>query len=74
VSDTGKRWWRVTGLAAGPAYSFAASPEDARERVGRAYLDADPVTDDEAIAHFERVLAVAEHKGAADGSGDQARG
>jgi hypothetical protein len=52
MSDDGKRWFKVTGLAAGPAYTFAHGEQDARLRVGDGYLDATAVPESEAIAHF----------------------
>lgn len=52
MSDEGKRWYRVTGLAAGPAYTFQRSAIDARCEVGNGYLEAEPITADEAEAYF----------------------
>jgi hypothetical protein len=57
MSDAGKAWWKVTGLAGAPdgvIYVFAASELDARERAGRAWLAATPAGDDDAVAWFTR--------------------
>jgi len=52
VSDTGKRWYKVTGLADGPAYTFQRSETDARCEVGNGYLGAEPIAQAEAEAYF----------------------
>jgi hypothetical protein len=56
MSDDGKQWFKVTGLAAGDAYTFQRSEEEAREAVGRGYLDAAPVPEEEAVAYFTRLV------------------
>jgi hypothetical protein len=55
MSEGGGRWYRVDGLEDGPAYSFKRSPEEAKIAAGLAYLDAEEVTDPEAIEVFEAV-------------------
>jgi hypothetical protein len=55
MSDEGKRWYKVTGLAAGDAYTVQASESEARCAMGQSYLDAEPIPAADAIAHFEQV-------------------
>jgi hypothetical protein len=59
MSDTGKRWWKVTGVAKGLAnapngiwYTFARTAQEAREQAGNAFFEAEPATDDEMTAYF----------------------
>jgi hypothetical protein len=54
VSDDGKRWWRVTGLASDPVpvYVYDRTSVEAREGAGRGYLEAHRTTEKEVTAYF----------------------
>jgi hypothetical protein len=56
MSDEGKRWFKVTGLADTPAaYTFQRSEYDARCETGQAYLEVEPMTEAEVRAYFENL-------------------